>query len=62
MSNDGETFFITVGCMDGRIQAPIAAFGKEKFGAEFPDTITEAGLVSLLSGESNPILLDSIKT
>lgn len=62
MSNAGETFFTTVGCMDGRIQAPVAAFGKEKFSAEFPDTITEAGLVGQLFREPNPNLLSAIKT
>lgn len=35
--------------MDGRVQRPIADFGRKKFGAEFADTITEAGLVGLLA-------------
>lgn len=59
---DGETFFTAVGCMDGRVQSAVAKFGQEKFGARFPDTITEAGIVGLLSKENvGQSLLDSLK-
>ena len=51
MAHLDETFFTSVGCMDGRVQRVIADFGREKFGSEFPDTITEAGLVGLLAKE-----------
>jgi hypothetical protein len=49
MSKVDESFFTAVGCMDGRVQDPVAHYGKQKFGASFPDTITEAGLVGKLS-------------
>jgi carbonic anhydrase len=45
MSDASDTFFTSVGCMDGRVQEPIAEFGKKRYGVKFPDTITEAGLV-----------------
>ena len=45
----GQAFFTSVGCMDGRVQKPVAEVGRSKFGAEYPDTITEAGLVGLLA-------------
>ncbi len=62
MSNRNETFFTTVGCMDGRVQEPVAEFGRRKFGARFPDTITEAGLVGKLAQEEQDQgLLESIK-
>lgn len=61
MSDLGETFFTAVGCMDGRVQDPIAKYGRDKFGVLFADTITEAGLVGLLSNNPSPELLDSIK-
>lgn len=62
MSQVGETFFTAIGCMDGRVQQPIAKFGQERFGAKFPDTITEAGLVGKLSKENiDQAFLDSIK-
>ncbi len=58
-----ETFFTSVGCMDGRVQTPIKHFGQKKFETEYPDTITEAGLVGLLSKDSvDQSLLDSIKS
>lgn len=56
-----QMFFTTVGCMDGRVQSPIAEFGRRKFGAKFPDTITEAGLVGQLANNPQQSLLDSIK-
>lgn len=49
MSDISETFYTVIGCMDGRIQEPVAEFGRKKFGAQYPDTITEAGLVGILS-------------
>ena len=47
--------------MDGRAQEVVADFGQKKFGARFPDTITEAGLVGQLSNNSKESLLDSVK-
>ncbi|MDP3955373.1 MAG: hypothetical protein Q8Q15_03365 [bacterium] len=62
MSNPGEVFFTSVGCMDGRVLEPVLNFGKELFGAKYGDTITEAGLVGLLSKEDvDQALLVSIK-
>src|SRR3989344_5229135 len=61
MSDASETFFTSIGCMDGRVQGPIAQFGRDRFKAEFPDTITEAGLVGLLAKNTDPDLLESIK-
>jgi carbonic anhydrase len=49
MSHASDTFFTAVGCMDGRVQAPIAAYGQKKFNVKYPDTITEAGLVGQLA-------------
>ncbi len=62
MSDSHGTFFTGVGCMDGRVQKVIADFGKEKFNAEYPDTITEAGLVGKLAVEEDgSLLFESIK-
>ena len=62
MSDSHGTFFTSVGCMDGRVQKVIADFGKEKFNAEYPDTITEAGLVGkLATEEEGSPLFESIK-
>jgi len=51
MSLIGETFFTSVGCMDGRVQEVIAKYGQKKFNVLYPDTITEAGMVGLLAAE-----------
>lgn len=62
MAQIEETFFTSVGCMDGRVQIPILKFGGQKFGAEFADTITEAGLAGKLSKDPEQNLLESLKT
>ena len=49
MSQAGETFFTSIGCMDGRCQEVVALYGQERFGAVYPDTITEAGMVGILA-------------
>lgn len=62
MSKTWETFFTSIGCMDGRVQDAVANFGRQKFGAKFADTITEAGLVGQLSKELvDDKLLKSLK-
>jgi carbonic anhydrase len=61
MADLGDTFFTSIGCMDGRAQAPIAKYGQDKYGVLYPDTITEAGLVGLLAKNPSRELLDSIK-
>lgn len=62
MVSISETFFTTVGCMDGRCVEPVISYGREKFGALYPDTITRAGLDGLLPKQSEDLaLLDSIK-
>ena len=61
MSDLSETFFTSVGCMDGRVQEPVAGYGKKRYGVLYPDTITEAGLVGLLADNPSKELLDSIK-
>jgi carbonic anhydrase len=47
MSKNYFDFFTTVGCMDGRAQEVVSSYGKERFGARFADTITEAGMDGL---------------
>ncbi len=65
MSATGETFFTVIGCMDGRVQWPVAKYGKEKFDARFPDTITEAGIVGLIAnppaGGPDPKFVENLK-
>lgn len=62
MSHVDETFFTRVGCMDGRVQTPVRLYGEKKFGAEFPDTITEAGKVGTLAHKPSEDFLHRLKT
>lgn len=61
MSHIDETFFTRVGCMDGRVQIPLRIFGQEKFDAEYPDTITEAGKVGILAHNPSAEFLAQLK-
>lgn len=61
MSQVGETFFTVVGCMDGRVQDMMARLGQQKFGAKYPDTITEAGIVGIIANGPSPEFVDDLK-
>lgn len=58
----GETFFTTIGCMDGRCQEIVDEFGRAHFGALYPDTITEAGLVGILANHPKDEFLVGLKS
>ncbi len=47
--------------MDGRVQEAIAKYGQKRYQALYPDTITEAGLVGLLTNNPSLELLEGIK-
>ncbi len=51
MSSIHDTFATAIGCMDGRVQEPIMQFAQQKFGVQYVDTITEAGIVGILAKE-----------
>lgn len=61
MSDISEAFFTSIGCMDGRIQKPVARFGRQKFGARFADTITEAGLAGLFQENLSDEFVSNLK-
>lgn len=52
-----ETFFTRVGCMDGRVQLPVSSYGKQKFNASYPDSISDAGEVGMLAHDPSPEIL-----
>lgn len=61
-SHKGETFFTSVGCMDGRVQKAVNRYASLIFGGEFADTITKAGLVGLFADKKiDKDLFDSVK-
>lgn len=47
-----ETFFTSVGCMDGRVQKAVNKYASLVFGAEFADTVTKAGLDGIFSKDT----------
>lgn len=61
MSQQTETFFTVIGCMDGRCQDAVARFGRERFDAQYPDTITEPGMVGVLASGSKKEFLDHLR-
>ncbi len=55
-----ERFCAAVNCMDGRVQAPVADYLRDRLGVDHVDTVTEAGPVRALAGEERPAVRDSI--
>ena len=54
------SFCTVINCMDGRVQLPVIEYLKNKFEADFVDTITEAGPVAILAEKKDSELADSI--
>jgi carbonic anhydrase len=46
--------------MDGRVQLPVNSFLKERFEADYVDTVTEAGPNGILAARDNGTLVESI--
>lgn len=63
MEQNGNKFFTIVGCMDGRFQELLDGFGRLRFGALYPDTITEAGMVAHLAKDDvDPAIKELIRS
>jgi len=60
MDKPVETFFTRVGCMDGRVQLPVSNYGKQKFSAMYPDSISDAGEVGILAHNPSPEVLKTL--
>ncbi|MGD8395362.1 MAG: hypothetical protein PVF43_07790 [Candidatus Eiseniibacteriota bacterium] len=54
------SFCTVINCMDGRTQLPVNRFLQERFGAEYVDTVTEAGPVRWLAEEQHSDTVASI--
>ncbi len=59
--NNNVKFVTTINCMDGRVQLPVNSYMTGRYGADFVDTITEAGPNKILSDMDNEALIASIK-
>lgn len=49
MSHGNQTFATVLNCMDGRTQISANEYVKKKFGVDYVDTITEAGIDGALA-------------
>ncbi len=61
MTHSNDTFFTALRCMDGRCEELVAQFGKNKFQADYPDTITEAGLVKIIAHDPSEEFIAKLK-
>lgn len=48
----GGSFATSLSCIDGRIQAPLSAWIRERSGADYVDTVTEPGMDKRLSEDA----------
>jgi len=55
-----ETFYTAINCMDGRVQMPVMNYLTARFGADFVDSITEAGPVLYLAEKTDSVQTKSI--
>ena len=61
MSDINETFFTSIGCMDGRVQDPVAKYGRERYKVRYADTITEAGIVGIIANKPSKEFLEDLR-
>lgn len=54
-------FATAINCMDGRVQLPVTAFLKEKYGVDYVDMITEPGPNGILAANQDKVAIESIK-
>lgn len=59
MSGHG-TFCTVVNCMDGRVQAPVIAYLRKRFGADYVDSVTEPGPNAILAAGTDAAAVASI--
>ena len=56
-----KTFATAINCMDGRVQLPVTAFLKKKYGVDYVDVITEPGPNGILAANKDQSIIYSIK-
>ena len=49
MTAEENTFARAINCIDGRVQDPVAAWMRARFGVRYVDTVTEAGADGILA-------------
>ena len=59
--DERPSFAASICCMDGRIQLPIIAFLKKKYGVDYVDIISAPGPIKYLNGNVNHAVVETIK-
>ena len=54
------SFYTAINCMDGRVQLPVINYLKDRFKAEYIDSVTEAGPVLYLAEKTDSQQVKSI--
>lgn len=54
------SFCTVINCMDGRVQLPVIRFLKERFDAQYVDSVTEPGPNGIIAGAADSKTVDSI--
>jgi len=57
-----DKFAAAINCMDGRVQLPVIEYLKDRFGVNHVDKITEAGPIKFLAENSEPNIMESIRS
>ena len=58
---DIDKFASVINCMDGRTQLPVLEWIIEHYDIDYPDMITEAGPIKILSEKTDKVLMEAIK-
>ena len=53
-------FCTVINCMDGRVQEPVIKYMKERFQADYVDSITEPGPNGILAENTNQSIIENI--
>ncbi len=54
------SYCTAINCIDGRVQLPVTAFLKERFGVDYVDMITEPGPNRVLGRQTSFSLIESV--
>lgn len=55
------SFATVINCMDGRVQEPVIAWMKSKYGVEYVDAITEPGPICMLAHNADEAAVESMR-
>ena len=54
------SFATAINCVDGRVQVPVMEYMQKRFGVEYVDVVTEAGVCKSLSNDKDDSFADAL--